>query len=280
MNTMNLACPCAPPPAATGAARPAAILAGAALCCTAALAQTQPEAPPPRTLEMSLSQGRLTAGLPDARAANVRGTWVFADGQVAGFEALEETKFDARGGVLAGNYTRTFGPDWYATATLALGHGGPNWAQQRVDLDVATKWGAARAVVIHLAVNGASYDNHRSDHGVRASVVAYLPGAVVLEGGILLNVSNPGAVNSHMPYASLTWGRAGVQYLSLRVSSGTEAYQALGASQQLVDFHSDSVALNWRRWVAPRWGFVLSAEQYRNPTYQRRTAGAGLLVQF
>ncbi len=260
--------------------RPVALAVSLAVLCTGVVAQTAAEAPPPRALAMSLSQGRLTAGLPDARAANLRGTWVLADGQVAGFEALDETKFGAHGGVLAGNYTRSFGPDWYATATLALGHGGPNWARQRVDLDVATKWGAARAIVTHLAVNGATYDNDRSDRGVRASVVAYLPGALVLEGGILLNVSSPGAVASHMPYASLTWGREGAQVVSLRVSSGTEAYQALGASQQLVDFHSDSLALGWRCWVAPRWGFVLNAEQYRNPTYQRRTAGAGLLVQF
>ena len=252
--------------------------------CASALAQTptqtQPEPPPARTLELQFSQGQLTANLPDARAANVRGTWVFADGQVAGFEALDETKFGARGGVLAGSYSRTFGPDWYATVTGAIGHGGPNWARQRVDIDIATKWGAERSIVTHLAVNAARYDNDRSDSGLRATVVAYLAGPTVVEGGVLFNVSSPGSVNSHMPFASVTWGREGWQYLSLRVSSGTEAYQALGASQQLVNFHSSSVALSWRRWVDRRWGVIVTAESYRNPSYQRRTAGAGLLVHF
>jgi YaiO family outer membrane protein len=258
----------------------AAVLLGAALCCSGAGAQTQPEAPPPRTLELTLSQGRLTANLPNARAVNLRGTWALPGGDVAGFEVLDETKFGAHGGVLAGYLTANFAPDLYGTATLALGHGGPNWAQRRLDLDVAVKWGAAQSIVTHLAVMGAGYDNARSDGGLRASVVAYLPASVVVEGGVLFNVSNPGAVQSRMPYASLTWGREGVQYVSLRLSSGTEAYQALGANQQLVDFHSSSQSLGWRRWVDRHWGFVLSAEQYRNPTYQRRTVGAGLLVQF
>lgn len=256
---------------------PVAALLALALC-TAARAQAPADAPPARTLELQSSSSRLTAGLPHGHATNLRGTWLLPEGQVAGVDLLEESKFGARGGVAAANWTRSFGPEWYATATVALGHGGPNWARQRVDLDLATKWGPQREIVTHLAVNGARFDGERSDHGLRASVVAYLP--VVVEVGVILNSSSPGAVRSQMPYASLSWGREGWQYLSLRASSGNEAYQALGAGQQLVDFHSRSVAFGWRRWVGPRWGFTVAAEDYRNPSYRRRTASAGLLVQF
>ena len=244
--------------------------------------QAQPPTPTqaPVTLELLHSRGKLSAGQPDAHATNFRGTWVFGDGQVAQVEVLDETKFNARGGIVAGSYTRVFDPDWYATGTLAFGHGGPNWANRRIDLDVATKWRAARDIVSHVALYGATYDADRSDRGLRVSLVAYLPGPTVVEGGITLNVSDPGAVRSQMPFVSVTWGREGEQYLSLRLSSGTEAYQALGASQQLVDFHSSSLGLAWRRWVDRRWGFIATAESYRNPTYKRNTFGAGLLVQF
>lgn len=252
----------------------AAALTAAAAC--GALAQT----PAPVTLDLLFTQGRLSAGLPEASATNLRGTWLLGDGQVARLEVLDERKFDAHGGIVAGSYTRDFGPDWYATGTLALGQGGPNWARRRVDIDLATKWRSARDLVSHVAVYGARYDADRSDRGLRISLVGYLPAAVVVEGGILFNLSEPGAVQSRMPYASVLWGREGEQYLSLRVSSGSEAYQALGAARQLVDFHSSSAGLTWRRWLGPRWGFIAVAEHYRNPSYERNTLGLGLLVQF
>lgn len=106
------------------------------------------------------------------------------------------------------------------------------------------------------------------------------PFGAVLEGGIVFNVSDPGSVNSRMPYAAVTLGREGAQYISLRVASGSEAYQAIGTQAQLVDFDSTSVALNWRKWLGPRWGLSAQAEYYRNPTYKRRTLGGGLFVQF
>jgi YaiO family outer membrane protein len=83
-----------------------------------------------------------------------------------------------------------------------------------------------------------------------------------------------------MPYASATFGREGQQYLSLRATEGTEAYQALGAAAQLVNFHSRSAAATWRCWVGPKWGVMAQAEHYRNPSYQRRTVGVGLFAQW
>jgi len=47
-----------------------------------------------------------------------------------------------------------------------------------------------------------------------------------------------------------------------------------------VQFDSHSAMLNWRRWLAPRWGFILQAEQYGNPSYRRTTLGAGLFSQW
>jgi YaiO family outer membrane protein len=266
------------------AQQPAVLLLAVAACSACAQVQAQVQAQaqvqPPITLELTGNQGQLTAGLPKARAVNLRGTWVLGGGRVAGVEVLDESKFGARGGVLAGSYTHVVNDDWYVAGTAAWGRGGPNWANQRLDLDVATKWGAARNIVSHVALYGARFDAGRSDRGLRLSLVAYLPASTVVEGGVILNVSEPGSVRSQMPYASLTWGHEGEQFVVLRLSSGTEAYQALGTAQQLVNFRSSSVGLTWRRWVGQQWGFIASAENYRNPSYARRTLGAGLLVQF
>lgn len=258
---------------------PRSTWAGLLLCAASASLHAQ-VAQAPVTLEINAAHGRLTAGLPAADAANLRATWLMPGGDVARAELLDERKFGARGGIVAGSWTHIFAPDWFATGTLAAGHGGPNWANQRLDVDVATKWGAARNWVSHVALYGARFDGKRSDQGLRVSLVAYLPGTLVLEGGATLNVSQPGAVHSQMPFASLTWGRDGEQYLSLRLSSGTEAYQALGAERQLVNFHSSSGSLAWRRWIDRGWGLVASAEAYRNPSYRRNTVGAGVFVQF
>lgn len=251
-----------------------------ALLIAASATDTCAQVQAPVTIELLGSYSNLDGGQPDGDAVNVRGTWIFDGGHVARAEVLKEHKFGAVGGIVGGSYTRVFDPDWYATGTLAFGNGGPNWANQRIDLDLATKWTAARDIVSHLAVYGADYDADRSDFGLRLSLVAYLPGPAVIEGGITFNVSEPGAVHSRMPFASVTWGREGEQYLTLRLSNGTEAYQALGAGEQLVDFHSRSLGLAWRRWVDRRWGFIATAENYSNPTYKRNTVGVGLLVQY
>ena len=243
----------------------------------------QPETPQPplrATLELLGAHSQLTAGQPQGHATNVRGTWVFGNGDVARAELLDETKFGSHGGIVAAGYTRVLTPDWILAGTLAAGHGGPNWANGRGDVELGTKWGDAGWLLTRVALYHARFDGDRSDQGLRLAAVAYLPGSFVLEGGVIANVSQPGRVRSAQWFASSTWGSEGVQYVSLRASSGTEAYQAIGAGQQLVDFRSRSLGLSWRRWLGRPWGFIAQAEHYRNPSYERNTVGVGLFVQW
>ena len=234
----------------------------------------------PLTVELIASQGRLSAGLPDAQALNLRATWLQPGGNVLRGEVLGEDKFDRRGGVAAVGYSAVLSPDWVAAGTLALGTGGPNWANQRIDAELSRSWGETRAFVTRAALYKAWFDDHRSDRGLRLALVAYLPGSLVLEAGTALNLSEPGAVHSAMPFASATLGRDGEQYLSLRLSRGSEAYLATVFGPQPVQFDSHSVGLNWRRWLGPQWGLILQAEQYGNPSYRRTTLGAGLFAQW
>ena len=241
-------------------------------------AQAQPAAPV--TVELLTTQGRLSAGLPDAQAVNLRGTWLLAGGDVARAELLAEDKFNSRGGIAALGYTRVLSPDWVAAGTAAVGQGGPNWANARINAELSRSWGEARAVVTRLALYRALFDGNRSDRGLRLALVGYLPGSLVVEAGTALNISEPGAVHSAMPFVAATVGQDGQQYLSLRASRGTEAYQALGDGQQLVNFKSQSIGLTWRRWIAPQWGLVAQAEQYRNPSYTRLSLGVGAFAQW
>lgn len=236
------------------------------------------------TVDLVYSHGALSNGLPSADAVDLRGTWQIDGGDVATAELLDERKFDARGGIAALGYTRVISREWLATLTVAAGHGGANWANLRADAEVARKWGTDGSLVTRLAVYHAGFDGQRSDRGLRLGAAAYLAGGLVVEGGVIANVSDPGAVRSNMPFVAATTGRDGEQYLSLRLSSGSEGYQAVGAGQQLVGFHSSSAGLSWKRWLPPvagtPWGLNAQAEWYRNPSYRRLTAGGGVFVQF
>ena len=249
------------------------------MCC-ASQAQTPAPSPKTRSFDLIALRSSLTAQLPAGEAVNVRMTWDLEGGNSLQGELLEERKFGAGGGVAAVTYTQRLNEDWYATGTLALGHGGPNWANQRIDLQLSRKWLAQRQLVTSVALYGAAFDAGRSDRGARLSAALYGDLPTVTEVGITFNESHPGGVRSRMPYASAVFGHVGEQLLSLRLSSGREAYQAIGASSSLVDFHSRSLSVNWRQWLAADWGFSAQGEFYRNPVYERRTLGAGLFAQW
>jgi YaiO family outer membrane protein len=273
-----------PRPAAAAAApaadAPAAAPAAAApAAAPAAPAPAVAAAPPRMTWELVGTHSELGAGLADGASLSLRGAIALARGDVLQLELVEENKFGEHGGVAAVAYTRVLSEHWYLVQTLVGGHGGPGWANLKLDTQVSRKWLAQRQLVSSVALYRAWLEDDRSDKGARLSLAWYLPFAAVLEGGVVLNISEPGRVHSRMPYAAVTLGREGRQYLSLRVARGTEAYQAIGTQAQLVDFKSTSVALNWRQWLGPRWGVSAQAEFYRNPTYTRRTLGVGLFVQ-
>ena len=233
------------------------------------------------TLDLAANHSSLTAKLPDGNALNLRAAWDMPSGNSLQAELLDERKFGQSGGLAALAYTQRFDSLWYGIGTLALGHGGPNWANQRVDVQLSRKWLAQQQLVTSVALYEAHFDAGRSDRGSRLSVTLYGQTPAVMEAGVIINRSQPGSVGSQMPYASVVFGGQGTQLLSLRASSGREAYQALGAAGgSLVDFHSRSLGATWRQWLAPSWGWTAQAEFYRNPAYERRTLGGGLFAQW
>jgi YaiO family outer membrane protein len=230
-------------------------------------------------LELTQRQSRYSSGLPAGQATHLRGHWALSQDTVLNAELLSEKKFDARGGVAAVGATQNLDPDWFVSASLTRGWGGPNWARTRVDGAVSRKWGADRQLVTTLGLYRANFDASRSDRGLRVSANYYLNHFAVLEGGATFNTSHPGKVRSQMPYLALTLGTEGLQFLTLRASRGSEAYQSVGTAAQLVDFDSQAYSVDWRYWLAPDWGMALHAERYLNPSYRRTTVGGGLFLQ-
>lgn len=235
---------------------------------------------PANTVDLVATGSQVSAGLPDGHALNLRLTSLRGGDDVWRAELLQERRFGATGGVVGAGFSHGLSPDWFMGANLTLGHGGPNWARRRLDLQLSTKLGAARDNILQLSAYRGLYDNQRSDTGYGLALVSYSLSPLVLQAGVVFNVSDPGSVRSTMGTLSGTWGKEGVQYLSLRLSSGGESYQALGTAAQLVDFDSHSVALQWRRWLGPRWGFSTQLEHYRNPSYERLSLSAGLFSQW
>jgi YaiO family outer membrane protein len=240
------------------------------------------EAPAPARrgqIDLTQRQSRHSANLPSGHATSLRGNWALSQDTVLNAELLSEKKFDARGGVAAVGATQTLDPDWFVSASLTRGWGGPNWARSRIDAAVSRKWGDQRQFVTTLGAYRANFDAGRSDRGVRVSANYYLNHFVVLEGGTTFNSSHPGKVRSQMPYLAVTLGTEGLQSLAMRASHGSEAYQSVGSAAQLVDFDSQSLSVDWRYWLAPDWGMSLHAERYLNPSYRRTTVGGGLFLQ-
>lgn len=244
-----------------------------------AVAQGTPAPAHRGQIDLSQRHSRHSAGLSNGQATRLHGHWALGQDTVLSAELLSERKFDARGGVAAIGATQTLDADWSIGASLGRGWGGPNWARTRIDGSVSRKWGERRQWVTTLGAYSSHFDAGRSDRGLRVSANYYLNHFVVLEGGAGFNTSHPGKVGSQMPYLAVTLGRDGLQYLSLRVSRGSEAYQSLGSAAQLVDFDSQSISLDWRTWLAPDWGVSLHAERYLNPNHRRTTVGGGLFLQ-
>lgn len=230
------------------------------------------------SIELVGSQSRLSSGLPNGSAANLRATWSPRGGTLLAAEALSEKKFGESGGLAGLGVTQDVGEDWFGSAAVLGGWGGVNWAAQKLDLSLSRKWGARRQFVTTLGGYRARFDGGRSDSGLRLSATHYVNASLVLDAGVALNRSQPGAVYSRMPWFAATWGSEGWQYVSLRVSRGSEAWQPLVGGAQIVDFKSSSVGIDWRRWIDPGWGVVLRAEHYTNPSYHRNTLGAGVFM--
>jgi len=176
--------------------------------------------------------------------------------------------------------TYNFNPDWYGSLTLGSSAGGFFWPRFRADGFINKKWMGRRQLITTLGFSYyAAKDVHR-DHSLFIGSTYYFEKAWILEEGVRFNVSNPGSVFSPAGFIAVTQGRNQQRYITLRAGLGKEAYQLVGPTSTITDFHSQTLTITWRQWAGPHWGFNVVADYYHNPAYLRGGTSFGFFKEF
>ena len=139
-----------------------------------------------------------------------------------------------------------------------------------------TKGALARAVILA----GAAGLAFLAPGTAQAHFRLMYPPQWIVEGGVRLNNSSPGSVNSVAQFLAVTQGRDRHHYLILRLGAGHEAYELIAPSSALVNFPSQEVSLTWRQWLSRDWGFTLGGGYYRNSAYRRTGVTVGSFKTF
>jgi YaiO family outer membrane protein len=231
-------------------------------------------------LEAGGMHHNLTGGFGTWNGEFVRGVLQTDADNVWNAELVNMSEFGDRGVLLTGGLTHTINDDWFVSVSGASSSGGFFLPRLRLDVSLSRKWLADRQLVTTVGLTGVdSKDGHR-DRSVLLAASYYFKRPWVLEGGVRVNHSDPGAVTSTSSYVAATYGEEKRRIISLRYGFGTEAYQLIGDNAALSNFHSDVWTLTWREWVARRRGFQTRLETYRNPTYSRTGIEFSLFQDF
>lgn len=247
---------------------PAALAALNLLACAGALAQAPQPPPAPTELELYTSGQRLSAGFGHWSELGLRASRAMGAHRWLG-EVATMRRFGENGNYLGLTDTVTLDADWFASLGVGAGDGAAYLPTVRVDGFLHRKLLPARNLVASL---GLAYykapDNYR-DHAFSLGASYYFAQPWVLQGEVRFNRSSPGSVDSRQQFLALSWGRDHATQATLRHAWGTEAYQAVGSGNTLVDFNSEQTSLNLRHWLGTDWGLAGGLEHYRNPGYRR-----------
>jgi len=249
----------------------------AAGLCVAAAAQAAPSG----MVEAGLLHHSLSGSYGNWQHQFVRGTLRTSDATVWNGDLVNAKAFGGHGKLLAVGATHVFSPDWYGSAGASVGSGFL-YPESRFDLAVNRKLGADSKLVATAGMTAINARDGHRDRTLLLGLTYYMADALVLDGGIRFNRSNPGRVMANSKHIAMTYGRDKQQYLTLRYGMGEEAYQYIGAGSTdlLVNFRSNVTTATWRKWLNPRQGFQLRAEAYHNPYYNRRGLEAALFQEF
>ena len=270
-------------------------LLGALFPVAAAFAQNQPVLPnqvgmvaaPPaqdgaalqRNLELSAGAQSLSGGFGNWRDLTLRGTYGLPSHVLQG-ELSQNHRFGEDGTFVGISDTYTFNPDWYGSLAVGAGDGAFYLPKLRVDATLYRKFLAARNLVGSVGVGYYDAPTGYTDRSVSLGAAYYFEAPWVVEGGVRFNTSNPGSVKSRQQFLALTWGRAKQDLVTARYGWGSEAYLAVAANSQLVNFNSREASLSWRHWLTPSTGVLVGANRYTNPSYRRSGVNVGIFHDF
>jgi YaiO family outer membrane protein len=195
-------------------------------------------------------------------------------------EVNEQYEFGDTGAYIAAGDTHVFNSGWYGSLTLGSSIGGFFWPRFRSDGFINRKWSERKQFVTTLGVSYIMAKDVHRDTGLFLGGAYYFQKPWLLEGGVRLNLSNPGEVFSPFGFVAVTQGRNKHHYVSLNVGAGQEGYQIIGPTTVLTSFASQTVTLTWRQWLGNKWGVNVVADYYHNPFYQRNGGVIGVFREF
>lgn len=232
-----------------------------------------------RSLELSAGSQSLNAGYGNWRDVTLRGTYGLPRHVLQG-EVSVNRRFGEDGAFIGVSDTYTFNDDWYGSLALGAGDGVFYLPRYRVDAALYKKWLADRSLVTSVGVGYYSAPDGYIDRSLSLGAAYYFASPWVVEGGVRLNRSSPGSVDTHQQYAAVTYGRDKQDLVSARYTWGNEGYLAVAVNTQLVNFKSDEASVAWRHWVTPKTGLLVSANRYTNPSYRRTGINVGIFHDF
>ena len=195
-------------------------------------------------------------------------------------EMNEQHEFGDTGTYIAAGDTYVVSSEWYGSLTLGTSSGGFFWPRFRADGFLNRKWSERKQFITTVGFGYyMSKDAHR-DSNLFAGATYYFSKPWLVEGGVRLNMSNPGAVLTPSGFVAITQGRNKHHYISLNMGAGQEGYQLIGPTTVLTRFASQTVTLTWRQWLGRNWGMNIVADYYHNPFYRRDGGVIGFFREF
>jgi YaiO family outer membrane protein len=242
-------------------------------------ATPNPNPNPTRSVELSTTSQQLSNGYGDWNDLTLRGV-VDAGPHVLQAELSAKRQFGKDGVFVGVADTITLNPDWFTTLSLGAGDGAFYLPQLRGDAFLSRKWLEKRNFVTSIGLGYYHAPDGHTDRALSLGGAYYFEQPWIVELGVRMNRSDPGDISSTQKFVAVTYGKVGQSVLTARYGEGGEGYQAIALNTTIVNFQSYQGSLSWRHWFAKKTGFILGAEQYDNPSYQRRGVTLGLFHQF
>jgi len=176
--------------------------------------------------------------------------------------------------------THTFSENWYGALTVGSSVKGFFWPRFRADAFMNRKLLAKRQLIATLGYGYYDAKDVHRNHYAYAGSTYYFTKPWVVEEGLYLGISNPGAVFAPSGFVAVTEGTEKHHYITIRTGFGEEGYQLVGPTILLTKFESQELTGTWRKWVGKEWGFDWVGDYYHNPYYSRSGVTAGLFKDF
>ena len=232
-----------------------------------------------RSLELSTGVQNLSNGFSNWRDVTLKGTYGVSNHVLQG-EVSAHNRFNKDGAFLSLSDTYTFNEDWFGSVALGVGDGAFYLPRYRVDGTISRKFLPGRNLVGTVGAGYYNAPDGHTDRSLSLGAAYYFEAPWIVEGGVRLNRSNPGSVDTQQQFVALTWGRNKQDLVTARYGWGSEGYLAVAADRQLVNFDSREASLTWRHWFNARTGVLVGANRYSNPLYRRSGVNVGVFHEF